>query len=559
MTVLLTAAQMRHLETQSIETGAVTGLELMERAGHGVVEAICEEWPDLKTTAHRAVVLCGPGNNGGDGFVVARMLKKLGWDLVVFFYGAPEKLPVDARMNYDRWAAENPIYPLGFPILNATDADRLRDAAFADSGTDLIIDALFGIGLSRPLTSLRPIFDLCVRKSSSSKVKPARLVAIDVPSGLHSDTGTLLSAEPEGGLARDVFQADLTVSFQSAKIGHYLGSGTAVCGRVVIKDIGIGPYVALGSTSEPNSGVTVSPHHSETDLIFLTQAPIGLGKGQHTHKFSHGHAVIASGSTARTGAARLAARGALRIGAGLVTLASPSDALQENASHLTAIMLRPADMAQDFATLLSDERISSVCLGPGFARDHVAGGLDFSHTREIVKTVLKADKKTVLDADALSAFQDAPSELFAALHPNCVLTPHEGEFRRLFPAIHTKLTKPDYNGAGYSKVDATRDAARQAGCAVLFKGADTVIAGPDGQTMINAAQYNRAAPWLATAGSGDVLAGFIAGLMARGFDPLKAAGSAAWLHVTCALTFGPGLIAEDIPEQMPAVFRALGH
>lgn len=555
MAEVLTAAQMRHLENRTIETGAVTGLALMERAGRGVVEAVFEVWPDLKTTSHRAVVLCGPGNNGADGFVVARLLKDWGWEVEVFFYGVAEKLSADARINFDRWGAENPICQLGFPILKAADADRFRDAAFAVSGTDLVIDALFGIGLSRPLTNLRPIFELCDLYSTFSDLMPARFVAIDLPSGLQSDSGAPLSAEPEGYLPWDVFQADLTVSFQSAKIGHYLGSGSAVCGRVVVKDIGIGPYAALGAASKPNSGAKISP---QAELIQLTQEPTALGKSLHTHKFSHGHAVIACGAATKTGAARLAARGALRIGAGLVTLASPTDALHENATQLTAIMLRPVDTVQDFADFLSDKRISSVCIGPGFAGENGAGGLDFSHTRQMVKTALKADKKAVLDADALSAFQDAPSELFAALHPNCVLTPHEGEFQRLFPDIHAKLTVPAYQRSGYSKVDATRDAARRAGCVVLFKGADTVIAGPNGLAMINSAQYDRAAPWLATAGSGDVLAGFITGLLARGFDPLQAASSAAWLHVTCALTFGPGLIAEDIPEQLPAVFRALG-
>lgn len=558
MTELLTAAQMSILENRAIETGAVSGLELMERAGRGVVEAIFEEWPDLKTTSHRAVVLCGPGNNGGDGFVVARLLKDWGWEVEVFFYGIVEKLSAEAKINLDRWGAENPIRQLGFPILNAADADRFCQSAFGVSGTRLVIDALFGIGLSRPLTNLRPILELCDLYSTFPDLMPTRFVAIDLPSGLQTDSGAPLSDAPDGHMPWGLFQADLTVSFQSAKIGHYLGSGPAFCGRLVIKDIGLGTYAAKESVTNPVSCTVVPSKDTQTDLVHLTQKPNALGKGSHAHKFSHGHAVLATGPAAKTGAARLAARGALRVGAGLVTLASPTNALSENAAQITAIMLRTVDTAKDLAALLSDDRISSVCIGPGFAREAAAGGLDFSHTREMVKAVLMADKKTVLDADALSAFQDVPEHLFEALHSNCVLTPHEGEFRRLFPDIHAKLTSRDYTQAHYSKVDATRAAAQRSGCVVLFKGADTVIAAPDGKAVINCAQYDRVAPWLATAGSGDVLAGFITGLLARGFDPLQAASDAAWLHVACALSFGLGLIAEDLPEQVPAVFRDLG-
>ena len=164
----------------------------------------------------------------------------------------------------------------------------------------------------------------------------------------------------------------------------------------------------------------------------------------------------------------------------------------------------------------------------------------------------------VLDADALTEYRKDPETLFAMLHDRCVVTPHEGEFGRLFPDILARLKEPATKGPAYSKVDATRDAAKRAGCVVLFKGADTVIAHPDGRCTINSAHYERSAPWLATAGSGDVLAGFITGLLARGFEPMQAAETAAWLHVECALKFGPGLIAEDLPEQLPAVFRDLG-
>ncbi len=268
------------------------------------------------------------------------------------------------------------------------------------------------------------------------------------------------------------------------------------------------------------------------------------------HKYSHGHALILSGGPGTGGAGRLAARGALRIGAGLVTLGCPPAALPENAAQLNAIMLKPLGSDENLTMLLDgDPRLNGLCLGPGFGTG--------ARERQIVTAALESQRATVLDADALTLIASGET-LFAALHDKCVLTPHAGEFARLFPDIAEKLNAIAETGPAYSKVDATREAAKRAGCTILFKGPDTVIAAPDGRCSINSAQYDRAAPWLATAGSGDVLAGFIIGLLARGFQPMQAAETAAWLHVECALKFGPGLIAEDLPEQLPAVFRDLG-
>lgn len=275
-----------------------------------------------------------------------------------------------------------------------------------------------------------------------------------------------------------------------------------------------------------------------------------LEKSGAGHKYNEGHALVLSGGHGKTGAARLAARGALRIGAGLVTVGSPRSAMFENAANLTAIMLQQIDGAHGVSELLEDRRFNAVCLGPGLGR-----GAD---TQAVVMAVLKEKRATVLDADALTRFELKPEALFDLLHENCVLTPHGGEFAKLFPDLAEKLNAPATTGPAYSKVDATREAAKRAGCVVLFKGPDTVIAGPDGRCSVNSAHYERSAPWLATAGSGDVLAGFITGLMARGFGPMQAAETAAYIHVECALEFGPGLIAEDLPEQIPAVFRKLG-
>ena len=273
-----------------------------------------------------------------------------------------------------------------------------------------------------------------------------------------------------------------------------------------------------------------------------------LQKQPENHKYTHGHALVLSGGSGRTGAARLAARGALRIGAGLVTLGVPPAAQQEVAAQVTAVMLTRIGDGSAFEKVLEDTRINALCLGPA---------LGLSDEKPVlVEAALKSGRPCVLDADALTLIAADPA-LFALLHDKCVLTPHGGEFDRLFPDIARQLRKEATSGSAYSKVDATRDASKRAGCTVLFKGPDTVIASPDGTCAINSSAYERAAPWLATAGSGDVLAGFITGLLARGFPPQQAAETGAWLHTECALGFGPGLIAEDLSEALPEVLRKL--
>ncbi|WP_164661215.1 NAD(P)H-hydrate dehydratase [Tropicibacter sp. Alg240-R139] len=529
MTELLTAAQMRAIEQAAIESGNVTGLELMERAGLGVVEAIFEEWPELAESEEggaaprpadsprsiskrvkRAVVLCGPGNNGGDGFVVARLLCELGWELEVFLYGDPEKLPPDAKTNYDRW-----IHLGG-----------VSDWSLLDPVTcvaDLIVDAMFGAGLSRAPSDriMAPVTELF-----TSGCALGNIVAVDAPTGLCMDSGRALS-DYWGAV-----YASLTVTFHRPRRGHHLDDGPHYCGKVVCKQID------LNDRPSQDRGVNLVSVGSEQ-----------LSKGIGDHKFDHGHAVVLSGGTGRSGAARLAARGALRIGAGLVTLGVPPSAMMEVAGHITALMMARVEGGEGLGVILEDPRLNALCLGPGLGQ---------ARARDVVPVALAAKRATVLDADALSAFADDPEMLFSQVHKACVLTPHGGEFARLFPDIADKLNEVPINGPAYSKVDATRAAAKRAGCVVLFKGADTVIADPDGHCSVSSAQYERSAPWLATAGSGDVLAGFITGLLARGFKPMQAAETAAWLHVECALEFGPGLIAEDLPEQLPAVFRKLG-
>ena len=569
MTELLTSEQMRAIEQAAIESGSVTGLELMERAGKGVVEAILEEWPAFVSAPQSVTILCGPGNNGGDGFVVARLLQGRGWAVRVLLYGDPEKLPLDAKTNYEIWCADGQI-------------ETLSERTLRDLPSALYVDALFGTGLKRPLEG--EIFNVGRYLSGiNGDDFSHNLVAIDAPSGLCLDSGRVLVSDQFSGFELSegdkrppytkvpLFQsryAALTVAFDAPKVGHFIGDGPEVCGKLVVKDIGLknwrcfegdaqrrpafrevenGPAGALRpvQTSLVLDGPLVSDYR---DPLKQPLAEI-LGKRRvGTHKFSYGHAFVLTGGSGRTGAARLAARGALRIGAGLVTLGVPPSAQLEVASQITGLMLQRVKDQDQLAEILADERINALCLGPGL-------GLD--RARELVPVALSVNRACVIDADGLSAFAGAPETLFQMLHDRCVLTPHGGEFARLFPDIATRLRQTPTRGPAYSKVTATREAAERAGCTVLFKGPDTVIAGPDGQCSVHSAHYDRAAPWLATAGSGDVLAGVITGLLARGTAPQQACETAAWVHVECALRFGPGLIAEDLPEQIPAVLHDL--
>ena len=522
MAILLTSAQMRAIEGAAIAAGAASGIALMERAGAGVVAALGAQWPELADRPGAAVVLCGPGNNGGDGFVIARMLTDRGWRVSLGLLGTPDRLPPDARANHDRWATLGPV--LG-----------LEDALAGLGAADLAVDALFGTGLTRPLEGV-------AAKAANALAELAwsggRVVAVDAPSGLCMDSGRPL-APPEGD---GVAAAALTVSFHALKAGHVLAEGPARCGRVVVADIGLTDAqtrAALGADGvRALAGTVEAPDPERLDK----------GANPGAHKFSHGHALVLAGGAGKGGAARLAARAALRVGAGLVTLGTPREALAENAAQLTAIMLAGVEDAPALASLLEDDRLNALALGPG---------LGIERARALVPVALAAGRATVLDADALTAFARNPAALFALLHGKAVLTPHTGEFARLFPDLAAGLHGPATRGPAPSRLDAARAAAARAGAVLLLKGPDTVIATPEGRVAVHVAAHERAAPWLATAGAGDVLTGLIAGLMARGFSAFAAARAGTWLHVEAARAFGPGLIAEDLPEILPVALRAL--
>ena len=429
--------------------------------------------------------------------------------------------------------------------------DPTTDTELNAGRETVFVDALFGTGLTRRFDD-----DLLEIIGEWTDHCYAHGVAVDMPSGLCSDSGACI-----GG--NWVF-SKLLVTFEAPKTGHYLGGNQYDIDRI--------RTVPLDIDRDPTRPECRLFEEWDLELDERGLFEDGLNKPLRSHKYTHGHALILSGGPGKGGAARLAARGALRIGAGLVTVGCPPDALPETAARLDAIMCRPVADAGAFAHILKDHRLNALCLGPGLGvtddtRALVEAALTTaaetkpappSGRTDMFRALQDPARRVVLDADALTAFAEDPDTLFAMLHEKCVLTPHDGEFARLFPDIAGKLREEVTRGPAYSKLDATREAAERAGCTVLFKGPDTVIATPDGTARINSAHYDRAAPWLATAGSGDVLAGFITGLLARGFGTLDAAATAAWLHVECARAFGPGLIAEDLPEELPRVFRSLG-
>jgi len=492
MLELLTTAEMSEADRLTIAAGTL-GLTLMENAGRAVAERAAVVAP-----GPRILVVAGPGNNGGDGFVAARLLAERGLKVRVAFVGDRARLKGDAAQMAARWAG--PVEPAS-------------PASAADC--DLIVDALFGAGLDREVESLPH----AMIEAMNASGRP--VVAADLPSGVNGTTGAVMGA---------AVNAAATVTFFRRKIGHMLLPGRLHCGQIQVADIGI-PARVLAEI-KPQAWI------NRPDL-WGGRFPV---PGVAGHKYARGHAVVVSGGLSTTGAARLAARGALRAGAGLVTIASSSEALAVNAAASLAVMVRAVDGAPALADFMADARRNAVLLGPGGG---VGPGL-----REQAGAALASEAAVVLDADALTSFAEDRAVLEAAIarRPGrgVVLTPHDGEFTRLFRRI-AKDTKVQ------AKLEKVRAAAKTCGAVVLLKGPDTVVAAPDGRATI----ADNAPPTLATAGSGDVLAGMMTGLLAQGMPPFEAASAAVWLHGEAATEFGPGLIAEDLPETLPKVYRRL--
>ena len=478
---LLTPAQMGEADRRTI-AGGVAGIVLMENAGCAVADAISRRWPPRPVAA-----LCGPGNNGGDGFVAARILAERGWPVRLFLLGDRAALKGDAAAAAARWSGT--AEPLSLDALD---------------GAGLVIDALFGAGLARPIDGI------AAQVIATLNERSIPVVAVDVPSGVDGGSGEIRGVAP---------RVALTVTFFRRKPGHVLLPGRLRCGETLVAQIGITPAVLD----------TVAPDTAANQPgWWLGDFPWAAAEG---HKYARGHALVAGGAV-MTGAARLAARGAARVGAGLVTVAAPEPAFAIYGAALTGVIVAPIAGLDDFASLLADKRRNAALIGPGAGTG--------PETRDKTLKILTAGKHAVLDADALTVFADKPADLFSAIRAPCVLTPHEGEFARLFDTAGSKL-------------DRARRAAKASGAVIVLKGADTVIAAPDGKAAIN----ENAPSTLATAGSGDVLAGLVLGLLAQGMLAFEAASAAVWLHGAAARHVVAGLVAEDLIDALPAVLARL--
>lgn len=471
---VLSVAQMRAAEAAAMARG-IGGFALMQAAG----EAVARQAAAMVARGARIDVLCGPGNNGGDGFVAARALRDMGFAANLSLLGESDALRGDAARAAGEW---------GGPVAGA----------FLPGGASLVIDALFGAGLNRAPAGAAAAWIEAVN------AQPVPVLAVDVPSGLDADSGQAPGA---------CIRAHRTVTFHRLRPGHLLLPGAAFCGQMVVAGIGLDDAPAQCWRNGPAQWRSAWPRHAAD-----------------THKYRRGACLVWSGPELATGAARLSAQAALRCGAGIVTLAGSRDALRIHAAHLTSILLVEA---QDAARLLEDPRLSACVVGPG-------AGIGEA-TRAVALAMLRSGKPTVLDADALTSFAGGDAALRDAMRGIAVLTPHEGEFGRLFPDMDRG-----------SKLDRARAAARASGATVLLKGPDTVIASPDGRAAIN----THGPHWLATAGSGDVLAGMISGLLAQGMPGFEAACAAAWLHAEAGLQAGPHLVAEDLLVSLRAVLPA---
>lgn len=482
--MVITPEEMAVIDRAAIGSG-IAGFGLMRAAGEAVAAVVLARFPSIE----RAAVLCGPGNNGGDGYIAARALRDSGVPVAVFALGDPTALGGDAAKAYDESGFE---------------PRPLED--YEPQAGDVVVDGLFGAGLARPVEGVAAE---CIARVNDGGV---RVVSIDLPSGVGGLSGKVMGT---------AIQADETVTFFARKPGHLLMPGRQLAGRVTVTDIGIPRRFAepAGGQIRENGPAVWEDHYPRPETA--------------GHKYTRGHLVILSGPASATGAARLAAAGGARAGAGLVTVAARDEAVTINAGHLTAIMVRRVDNAQALRDWVEDKRLSTFVLGPGFG------------VGERVRAYALALKKRqlVLDADGITSFSDCRDMLFQAFAGDptrLVLTPHDGEFGRLFP---------DIDLAESSKVEAARKAAAMANAVVVIKGPDTVVAAPDGRAFIN----GNAPAWLATAGAGDVLAGIVGGLLAQGMPPFEAAAAGVWIHGAAASIAGPGMTADDLPAAVARV------
>ena len=515
---ILTPKQMGEADRLTIE-GGVDGYQLMESAGQAVATAAIDllERKTGSGASGMVCILCGPGNNGGDGFVAAQLLEEEGWSVIIGCSVEVDDLKGDARQAAEEWGDE--VYALSASLWD---------------DSDIVIDALFGAGLDRPVAG--EIAELIDALNMSG----LPVLSVDLPSGVEGASGQI------GGSA---VRADQTVTFFRKKPGHLLYPGKASCGRLLVVDIGIdadvleetgccafenGPALWLGNWPEALKPLDVIQAERLAD-----------------HKFHRGHCLVLSGDALHSGAARLAARAALRAGAGLVTLAPPEEAAQSVAQHVTSIMIEPMKIAGSLDDLFDKRDCDILVAGPALG----TGG----DQQRLIEQALELDMGLLFDADGITCFAEgvaAGSMSMAMMHDSpaaqsgrLVLTPHEGEFARLFPDLSYRMREEKR----LSKLDCAVAASQRSGAVIVLKGADTVVASPDGYAVI----HSQGIPYLATAGSGDVLAGIVGGLMAQGMPAFDAASAAVWLHSQAGSTLGPGLISEDLIEVLPKVYEAL--
>lgn len=519
---LLRARDVAAIDAAAAREG-VSGSALMERAGDAVARAALARFP----RARRIEIWAGPGKNGGDGWVAAARLKRARREVRVRSLASPLLLQGEARAAFCVYQNEGGAWDL----LSA-----------APPRADLLIDALFGVGLARPLAGL------CAEAVAALGGHGAPpVLAVDIPTGVDADTGRIMGPS---------VQADVTVTFLRPKRGLMLGEGAAAAGDVMVVDIlRDDPARDAAMAAASVEAFEIRPESFAANPAI--RSPLG-------HKYTHGHVIVASGGLGASGAARMAARAALRVGAGVATVAAPDEAMAECAAQLTSVMLRRADDPARLIALQADPRVGALVIGPGHSVSAAISDGGVERTAEWVSAMLLAEKSDgspphtlVLDADALCCWGEDRAHLFRLCAKRVrrggevVMTPHLGEFARLFPDLAGRLhTESD-------KIGAAQAAAARAGAVVLLKGPDSVVAAPEGPVAVHAAFGPRAAPWLATAGAGDVLAGLIAGLAARGWRAFDAACAAVWLHVAAARVLGPGCLAEEMPDAVPEVLRRL--
>lgn len=484
---VLTADEMRRVEKAAFARG-LPSFEAMRRAGQAVAELIARRW--LLGAVDRIIVLCGPGNNGGDGFIAATALRAAGYAVQVQSVALSAPRSADATKAAAGWG--DAVVPLIAKSL-------------ANLGPrTIVVDALFGIGLTRPLAG--EVLDAVEAINGGG----ARVVAVDVPSGIDADNGAILGA---------AIRADVTVTFGWVKRGHLSLPAAAQYGELIVADAGF--------TAADLAAIEVACWRN-TPALWRDAYPLPR---PDDHKYRRGHALIAGGAV-MTGAARLAARAARRVGVGMLTMAAPVSAWPIYAQDLVGAIVRPVADHPATLALAGDTRVSALLVGSGLEPDRA--------TADLVRGAMAMGRPMTIDGGGLTAL--AQHGGLAGGRPEIVLTPHEGEFARLFPDL----------SEGGSKLERARRAAERSGCTIVLKGADTVIAGPDGQAIL----AELAPATLATAGSGDVLAGAVTGLLALGLPPLQAAAMAVWLHAQAARGFGLGLIAEDLPDRLPRALAA---